>query len=139
MITDAGLRLIVDAPPSVIIRGDERRLSQALLNVVENAVKFTPAGGQVVVAVGMNEEGAAEIMVRDSGIGIAAAHLGRVFEPFWQADSGLDRGSEGTGIGLPLARQLVALHGGRLELASTLDEGTQVRLILPVTQVGPAV
>jgi PAS domain S-box-containing protein len=136
---DAGLRLIVDAPPSVIIRGDERRLSQALLNVVENAVKFTPAGGQVVVAVGMNEEGAAEIMVRDSGIGIAAAHLGRVFEPFWQADSGLDRGSEGTGIGLPLARQLVALHGGRLELASTLDEGTQVRLILPVTQVGPAV
>ncbi len=71
------------------------------------------------------------ITVRDSGIGIAEADMASVFTPFWQADSGLDRMKTGAGIGLPLARQLVALHGGLVELRSRLGEGTEVILRLP--------
>jgi two-component system cell cycle sensor histidine kinase PleC len=114
-----------------VIRADSQRLRQVLVNVAGNAVKFTPRGGRVTVTMRPDMRGGAVISVSDSGVGIAEADLAHVFEPFWQADSGLDRLKEGAGIGLPLARQLVALHGGRLELESRLGEGTKVTLLLP--------
>jgi PAS domain S-box-containing protein len=115
----------------ITIRADEQRLHQVLLNVVGNAVKFTPAGGRVAVALRPGAAGGAVITVTDSGIGIDEAQIARAFEPFWQADSGLDRVKEGAGIGLPLARQLVALHGGRLELQSRVGEGTRITIEMP--------
>ena len=96
-----------------------------------NAVKFTPAGGSVTVTLAPDAGGGAVISVADSGIGIKEADVASVFDAFWQADSGLDRVKAGAGIGLPLAQQLIALHGGRLELRSRLGEGTQVILRLP--------
>ncbi|MBU6499668.1 MAG: PAS domain-containing protein, partial [Rhodospirillales bacterium] len=118
------------AEQRIVILGDEQRLRQALLNVAGNAVKFTPAGGQVAVALRAAPDGGALITVSDSGIGIAEANMSQVFEPFWQADSGLDRLKAGAGIGLPLARHLVALHGGELHLDSRVGEGTKVTIRL---------
>jgi len=115
----------------IVIRADEQRLRQVLLNVAGNAVKFTPAGGRVAVVLEPGQAGGAVITMTDSGIGIDEAQMAHAFEPFWQADSGLDRVKEGAGIGLPLARQLVALHGGRLELQSRAGEGTRITIELP--------
>ena len=128
----AGVFLVRDlSEQQVILRADEQRLRQVMLNVAGNAVKFTPSGGQVGVTMRPDMRGGAIITVTDSGIGIAEKNLPHLFEPFWQADSGLDRLREGTGIGLPLARELIALHGGRLELESRLGEGTKVTVSLP--------
>jgi PAS domain S-box-containing protein len=128
----AGVRLetALTAAP-LVIRADEQRLRQVLLNVAGNGVKFTPPGGSVTVALGRRDDGGALITVTDSGIGIGEAEIANVFRPFWQADSGLDRVREGAGIGLPLARELVALHGGRLDLRSRVGEGTRVEIELP--------
>jgi signal transduction histidine kinase len=128
----AGVELVADVTEQkVIIHADAQRLRQVLINVAGNAVKFTPRGGRVTVTLRPDMRGGAIITVADSGVGIAEADLSRVFEPFWQADTGLDRLRDGAGIGLPLARQLVALHGGRLELESRLGEGTRVSMHLP--------
>ena len=115
----------------LVIRADEQRLRQVLLNVAGNGVKFTPPGGSVTVTLEPRDDGGALITVTDSGIGIDEAQMANVFRPFWQADSGLDRVREGAGIGLPLARELVALHGGRLDLQSRVGEGTRVQIELP--------
>lgn len=128
----AGVSLVTDiSDQKVIIRADSQRLRQVMVNVAGNAVKFTPRGGRVSVTMRPDMRGGAWISVADSGVGISAADLPNIFEPFWQADSGLDRLKEGAGIGLPLARQLVALHGGRLELESRVGEGTKVTVLLP--------
>ncbi len=127
-----GVTLAADvAEQCIVIHADEQRLRQVLVNVVGNAVKFTPAGGRVSVALAPGADGGAVITVTDSGIGIDEAQIARAFEPFWQADSGLDRVKEGAGIGLPLARQLVALHSGKLELHSRVGEGTQITISMP--------
>lgn len=128
-------RDITDQP--VVIRADAQRLRQVMLNVAGNAVKFTPRGGSVGVTMRPDMRGGAIITVSDSGVGIAEANLQHVFEPFWQADSGLDRLKEGAGIGLPLSRQLIALHGGRLELESRIGEGTKITILLPEQRALP--
>ena len=130
--TTAGVTLVRDITDQpVTIRADAQRLRQVMLNVAGNAVKFTPRGGSVSVTMRPDMRGGAIITVSDSGVGISEANLPHVFEPFWQADSGLDRLKEGAGIGLPLARQLIALHGGHLDLESRLGEGTKVTILLP--------
>ena len=113
------------------IRADEQRLRQVLRGLIDNAVKFTPAGGRVTVSARLLESGGAEVVVTDSGIGMSPEDLQHVFEPFWQADGGLGRAREGAGIGLNLARELVALHGGTLAMESVPGEGTRVVLTLP--------
>jgi len=118
-----------DLPP---VTADERALKQVLLNLLSNAVKFTSPGGRVTVAAAATESGLV-VTVADTGIGIAESDLGRVLEPFAQADSGLARNFEGTGLGLPIAKALMALHGGSLELASTVGVGTTVTLRLPAS------
>ena len=118
------------AAPSLMIRGDERKLKQIVTNLLSNAVKFTPAGGEIVVA-GRIDERSVVIEVRDTGIGIAPEHVARALSPFGQVDSRLSRRYEGTGLGLPLARALAELHGGTLTLDSAPGRGTTVRVTLP--------
>ena len=117
--------------PAIVIKGDERKLRQVLLNLISNAVKFTPKGGRVEVSTHVDSGGARVIAVKDDGAGISAEDLERVFEPFVQADADFDRASSGTGLGLPLSRKLVELHGGTLHLESTPGVGTTAIVTLP--------
>jgi PAS domain S-box-containing protein len=103
--------------PAVALDADPVRLTQVLVNLLENAVKFTPDGGRVEVAARcVGEE--VEVQVRDNGCGIAAELLPHVFDPFQQGQAGIDRAGGGLGIGLTLAQRLTVLHGGRIEAAS---------------------
>jgi PAS domain S-box-containing protein len=111
---------------------DERRLKQILVNLLGNAVKFTPEGGSVGLEVRVDShEGTITFTVWDSGIGIAPDDQRRIFEPFIQLDSALHRAHEGTGLGLALVRRLVTLHGGSLSLESTVGVGSRFQVTLP--------
>jgi signal transduction histidine kinase len=130
-VRDAGLHLELRLPESLpMLFGDERAIKQILLNLVANALKFTTPGGRVVVELARSGD-ALELSVADTGIGIAVADQKRVFEPFVQVESELNRRFEGTGLGLPLVRSLAEQHGGRIVLESAPGEGTRVAVRFP--------
>jgi signal transduction histidine kinase len=124
-----GLGLGVDAPVGQIV-GDERKVKQVLVNLLSNAVKFTPEGGRVEVGVA-RANGSVEISVRDTGIGIAAEDQEAIFEEFRQVGSDYARKREGTGLGLPLAKRFVELHGGRIWVKSEVGRGSTFTFSLP--------
>jgi signal transduction histidine kinase len=122
------LRLPADLPR---LRADARRVKQMLLNLAGNAIKFTPAGGLVVLAAERSAAGGLALRVTDTGIGIAPDKLAKVLEPFYQVDSSLARRHEGTGLGLPLVAAMAAWHDASLRLESGLGTGTTVVLEFP--------
>jgi signal transduction histidine kinase len=125
-----GIALALTTEPSEIeITADERRLRQIVFNLLSNAVKFTPADGRVDVSARL-DDGQVEISVADTGPGIAAADREMIFEEFEQSSDG--KKEEGTGLGLPLSRKLVELHGGRLWVESEVGRGSTFRFTLPV-------
>jgi signal transduction histidine kinase len=121
-------------PGLPLVRADARRVKQVLINLLSNAVKFTRAQGSVLVRAFAENDGIS-ISVTDTGIGIAKADLARALERFGQVDSTLARKYEGVGLGLPLARQFVELHGGTLELKSIPNVGTTVLVTLPARRI----
>jgi PAS domain S-box-containing protein len=132
MARDGGIALSDDIPAErPDIKGDFRALKQVVLNVLSNAIKFTPPGGKVHLALSFTDTEAA-ITVTDTGCGIAEKDLERVTLPFVQVASSLSRNFGGSGLGLSIARELCSLHGGRLEIASVEGEGTTVRVLLPL-------
>ncbi len=116
------------------LMADKRRIKQILVNLVSNALKFTPADGQVTVDCRRTPQGLS-LAVSDSGIGIASADIPKVLERFGQVDSPAQRKHTGTGLGLPLSRQLAQLHGGELTLESVVDQGTTVTVTLPAARL----
>ena len=110
---------------------DERRIRQVLINLLNNAVKFTPEGGQISLEVSQLASDFLRIAVCDTGIGIAPENIGKLFQPFIQIDSALNRQYEGTGLGLALVKRLVELHGGRVALTSELGVGSCFTIDLP--------
>ena len=116
------------------IRADERRLRQILINLLSNAVKFTPEGGEIRISSALKNGGLA-ICVSDSGIGMAPEDIPKAMTPFGQVDSKVRRKQEGTGLGLPLAKQLVELHGGTFAIESTINVGTTVTFVLPAERL----
>lgn len=111
---------------------DERRIRQVLINLLSNAVKFTPEGGQVELSVRCTpDRETLEFAVSDTGIGIAADQLDKLFQPFMQIDSSLSRRYSGTGLGLSLVRRIVELHGGSITLTSEVNQGSCFTVILP--------
>lgn len=129
-----GLALTAGTLQEATVDGDEVRLDQVLTNLLTNAVKYTPHGGHVRVE--LSREGRIAVLrVRDDGIGIAPEELGRIFEPFVQVSSALDRARGGMGLGLTLVRGLVQLHGGSIEaLSGGPDMGSEFALRLPLAQ-----
>ncbi|MDB5413566.1 MAG: hypothetical protein JWR10_1901 [Rubritepida sp.] len=129
------LRLTMDLPRDLPrLRADERRLRQVLLNLLSNATKFTPAGGEITLSAGLTDAGI-YIEVRDTGIGIEAKDLSRVFQPFTQLDSELSRRFPGSGVGLHLCRAMTEAQGGTLELESEPGQGTTARITFPAERI----
>jgi signal transduction histidine kinase len=127
-----GITLSVDMPDGLpVISADERMLKQVMLNLLSNALKFTPGGGAVELAARAAPDGGLIFTVKDTGIGIAREDFEKIFQPFGQVDSSLARKFEGTGLGLPLTKGLVELHHGNLGLESEVGRGTTVRVTLP--------
>ena len=117
------------------VRADKRRLRQALVNLLSNAVKFTPSDGHVTIGASWTRATGVAIRVQDTGKGIAEEDLDLVLEPFRQIEDPLSREHEGAGLGLPLSRALMQLHGGELRIESQPSAGTTVSLVLPPERV----
>jgi signal transduction histidine kinase len=118
-----------------LVFADRLRLKQALLNLLSNAVKFTPPGGRIDMTARLLPDGGAVITVADTGIGMRAADIALALEPFRQIDNALTRRTEGTGLGLPLTKALIEMHGGSLQIRSEPGRGTQVDLRLPADRL----
>lgn len=116
-------------------KGDERRMQQVLNHLLSNAVKFTNEGGTITIGATNEADGGLRLFVRDTGIGIPADDIERVFEPFTQLDSSLARRFHGAGLGLYVSRVLVAGHGGTLTLTSAPEEGTTAEIRLPPERI----
>ncbi len=138
---DHGMRVTIDVERGLTkLWGDPRKLKQILYNLLSNAVKFTPDGGEVRVEARRVDASAVpsatfphylEVKVRDTGIGIPAAAIGNLFQPFSQADSSLSRRFEGTGLGLAMVKKLTVLHGGEVAVESAVDRGSTFTVWIP--------
>jgi two-component system phosphate regulon sensor histidine kinase PhoR len=133
----AGLSLTVDLPPdlpAVLVDGD--RLGQVVANLIHNAIKFTPPGGQILITAAVEPSPDTEmpevvVEVRDTGVGIAKVDLPRIFERFYKSDRARTRGRSGTGLGLAIARHIVEAHGGRIWVKSKEGKGSSFFFSLP--------
>jgi cell cycle sensor histidine kinase DivJ len=129
---DAGVEIktrIASELPEII--GDRRAFSQILINLISNAIKFTPRGGRITVSA-QCEDTRLAIAVEDTGVGIGEADLPRLGEAFFQARASYDRRHDGSGLGLSIVKGLVKLHGGDIDIRSRLGEGTRVTVRLPI-------
>jgi two-component system cell cycle sensor histidine kinase PleC len=120
-----------DLPP---LMADPLRLKQILINLLGNAVKFTPEGGEVRISATASLPDRALITVEDTGIGMSPQEVETALRPFGQVDSGFNKRHEGTGLGLPIAFALAKLHGGDLRIESAKGSGTRIRVTLPLAQ-----
>lgn len=115
------------------MHGDQTRIKQIFINLIGNAIKFTPAGGSVRVSASVLDDAAMRIIVADTGIGIAPDDLMKVCETYGQVANSLTRAHEGAGLGLPLAKALTGRHGGTLEITSEVGRGTTITVIFPAS------
>jgi len=125
------IHLELHVPPDMSARGDERAVEQVLLNLLDNAVKYTPAGGRVEVH-GNLEDGRCVVRVKDTGVGIEPRHLTRIFERFYRVDKGRSRDMGGTGLGLSIVKHLLGAMDGEVKVESQPNVGSVFAIFLPV-------
>jgi two-component system cell cycle sensor histidine kinase PleC len=119
------------------VLGDARRLKQVLINLLSNANKFTPQGGSITLAAVAVDAHTVAVSIRDTGCGMSAAGLQLALRPFGQVRGGHTRAHEGTGLGLPIAKALIELHGGKLHIDSFEGRGTTVAFTIPAEESQP--
>ena len=126
---EAAIVLMVDIEPDLpALQADRRLLTQALLNLLSNAIRFTTAGGHVVIGACRSVDGTLHLFVRDNGIGMKAEQIARIGEPFVQGDTRLERQFDGSGLGLSITKRLVEMHKGTLDIESTPGVGTKATI-----------
>ena len=136
---EKNIRLEQSLPPeSVRFDADERRINQMMLNIVSNAVKFSPEGSAIEISGEISGQGDLVIAIRDYGCGIAEEDMETVLKPFGQAAGTYARNHGGTGLGLPISKSFAEMHGGTLKIASIQGKGTKVMMILPAARVNTA-
>ncbi|WP_419799674.1 MAG: sensor histidine kinase [Terasakiella sp.] len=135
IIEQKSLKINFDNTRLPLIYGDERRIKQVLLNVLSNAAKFTHESGQISISSAINNLGDIEIRIKDSGIGMNQEEIKIALTPFAQVQSSLARQYEGTGLGLPLAHNLLEMHNGTLNIESEPGIGTEVIITLPKDRI----
>ena len=137
-ITSKNLQVIIEpAETPAMLFADRGKLRQILLAILSNAAKFTPVGGKIAVTLESDSSGDFSICIQDNGIGMADAEIAIALQPFSQIDNSLARRFEGTGLGLPVSKALMELHGGRLDIQSGRGVGTLVTLTFPAERVRP--
>lgn len=129
------LRLVVEVAENLLpIQADEARLEEIVYNLLDNAVKYSGEGGQIVIRGAAANDEAVEFSVSDEGTGIAAADLPRIFERFYRTDKARSRELGGTGLGLAIVKHIAQLHGGSVHAESQLGTGTTIRVLLPLSR-----
>ena len=132
----SGVSLLAnEASLQALLHADERALKQMLVNLLTNAIRFTPTGGTVRLAARLNAEGELEVAVADTGVGMTPREIEDSILPFVQVDSRLARRTPGSGLGLPITKRLIEMHGGRLALESAPDRGTTATLYFPAKRL----
>ena len=132
----AGADLVQEVPADLPqLRADRRRLKQILINLITNALKFTGGSGTVTIRGYVDPDGCMAMEVRDSGIGMTEREIDKALEPFGQVDTAINRRHPGTGLGLPLTKSMVEVHGGQLVIESKVGQGTLVRAVFPSERV----
>lgn len=132
MAQGAGVSLVTEIAPDLpLVSGDSVKLRQVFTNLISNALKFTREGGVVTLKAVATPEGHVKVIVADTGVGMSEEEIAVALTPFGQVDSSHARWREGTGLGLPIARALVQLHGGDLSIVSEKQVGSEVHVVLP--------
>ena len=131
-LDDEGVALVVDLPPDLpVIEADGQRIEQVILNLLENAMRYTPSGKEIRIAAAVVEGGAVEVSVCDSGPGLSEDDLEHVFDRFYRADPSRARRSGGSGLGLAIAKALIEAHNGRIWAENSAEGGACFQFTLP--------
>ncbi|MDW5444944.1 phosphate regulon sensor histidine kinase PhoR [Polaromonas sp. SM01] len=138
LLTAEGHRLVFEAGPPCELAGAHNELLSAMSNLVTNAVRYTPQGGQVLVSWALLDDGRGRFQVQDSGPGIAAEHIPRLTERFYRIDRSRSRETGGTGLGLAIVKHVTQRHGAELQIESQPGHGSRFAIIFPLTRVRPS-
>jgi signal transduction histidine kinase len=133
---DKGVSVSCKVRGKVSVDGDRARIKQVVVNLLDNAIKYTPSGGSINLDVYAREEKAV-IEVADTGIGIPPGALPRIFERFFRVDQARSRDAGGAGLGLAIVKSICAAHGGQVEVHSAEDQGSRFTVELPLARTGP--
>ena len=134
---DKGIKFSVDAQESLIVNGDKVKLRQLFINILENAVRYTPADGAVSVSLVKKDENALAT-ISDTGIGIPPEHLPHIFERFYRVDKARSKADGGVGLGMAIAKYIADSHGGKIEVESQVGKGTTFYVSIPLKITEPS-
>jgi signal transduction histidine kinase len=133
---DKSIKFTVDAQESLIVNGDKVKLRQLFINILENAIRYTPNDGNISVSAVKKDENAL-VAISDTGIGIPPEHLPHIFERFYRVDKARSRAEGGVGLGLAIAKYIAESHGGKIKLESQIGKGTTFRITIPLKKTEP--
>jgi two-component system OmpR family sensor kinase len=131
LVEERKQRIAVEGNEGVTVKGDRLFLRQALVNIIDNAVKYSPIGGTIHVLVHSGQTGTIHLEVVDTGPGVAPEHIDKIFNRFYRVDDSRSRPAGGTGLGLAIAQWAVRVHGGDIQLLATPMQGCMFRISLP--------